>query len=193
MAGAYKGKDVVRSDSLWFKFASDGDSIKVMFILDKADEDLGAFPWPRHFAGKYAACAKIVGADVSCEHCTAGVPQQWRVSITVWDVEKKERRILSGMPVGFLRTLRKQFATLEKLGIAYENSIYVVAQTDNKKEARLGITHVGTASAGILEAVKGLVPFTPEQMEPKQFAGQGDSGPDHSEDGDPGPEDEIPL
>lgn len=203
MAGKYGYKEVNErtkpTTGRWVRLKNDGDSIEVMLVADRDDPELGAVLWPRHewlpAEKQYAPCGKLNDRDAACERCTKGERQDWRVSMTVFDVEMGDRRILDAFPSLWFGDLLDVIGKLKKRGSDPFAMIFDITRKGEKAKTRRLITPMGEAPKDLKKQVAALEPFKPGEMVRGLDGGEYDIGsgppvPDFDDSEEPPPVEE---
>jgi len=157
--------------SMFLRLRKNGDKAAVIPCFD--GDALAGLLWPRHFMGEgqkpaYVTCGKLYGPDAPCPLCSKTPPmkQDWRASMTVWDVKAGERRVLDAIPVAVYRLMAAAVDAMVQEGVNPRLMMFLLTRTGDKKEARIGVVPV-PASADALKAAAGMVSYAPEEMVPE--------------------------
>ena len=191
MAGEYKYSDTrTRGASRWLRLSKDGDSCRVVMILDDKDPDLGAAFYPRHWLKeqhKYVACT---GDD--CEHCAAKTERSWRMAITVFDLDAGERKVLDGFPNFWFEDLKDAISAVREAGRDPNIEVLKITRRGEKAQTRRNILPLGAVPDKKLAiSICNLAPFTPEEMLGSDYHPKAEAGP--SDEDAPPPPDEEPF
>ena len=192
MAGGYSSEEVLKrglsGPTPWISLKNPGESIEVAFVIDPNDPDYGAVFWPRHGWSpkekRYLPCGKLADRDAPCPLCEKGEKQDWRVSMTVFDVQAGMRRYLDSFPAVWFQDLKHVWGKLKEKGADPFKLIYDITRQGEGSSTRRIITPLAVMSDELIETVSQLKPFAPHEMvkgmgSPKEYVGE--------------PEDDIPL
>jgi len=177
MSSDYKFDDTKFDSSLILRLKGTGDFCRVMFICDPGDDNLGAFFYPKHaWDGKtYPDCPRKKDDPVAmCPLCVKGVSRNFRVAITVYDIDTGSKRILDGFPsmwFGDLEDVLKEWP--------WETTWFKVTRKGDKSQTRRIITPLGKVEDEALLALVGMdKPFTRDEIAEKLRVPSGGNGGD---------------
>lgn len=183
MAGEYRF-DEISSGGRWMRLNKEGDECRVMIVVDPDDRDLGAVAYPLHWTGQGQLpvdCTKR--SEGACRFCDEGDKPSWRMAITVYDLDSRQRRILDGFPAMWLSDLKD---VLEEWDVATTG--LKIKRKGQAAQTRRNITPF-PAPDDAVEAVAALSPFPPEELhQPRKATDQRDMS-----DPGPGDDDEMPF
>ena len=151
----------------WFSLKNHGDSGRFMVIAAEGDKDYSAAFWPRHYivGHGYENCGRVRDQAAFCEWCDGGERQDWRVSMTVLNLDTMERQILDGFPIAWFDDLMTTFKDIEEGGGDPTVCMYKVTRKGQKgKEVRRVITNLGPAPADVQAVALVMVPFEKAEM-----------------------------
>jgi hypothetical protein len=161
----YTPDDAARRPGIRFK--AKGDEFKVVPLFTP-DGSFAVFVWPRHWLGagakpQYATCGKLYGPDAPCPLCAKNMKQDWRASLTVWDVQVRERRYLDGINMAGFRRMEECAQSLRDEGQNPAGFIFKLKRVDTQAKGELSVTTVPAKPDDMAQAAA-MVAYTPEEM-----------------------------
>ena len=196
----YTPDDTVHSQRI--RFSKDKDTASVVPLFTPQGT-LEAFVWPRHYMGQgakpaYVTCGRLYGPKAPCPLCDAKVPvkQDWRVSMTVWDVKANERRYIDGMNMAGYRAMLRCIEAIVAAGGDPATTMFIITRIDSERKGQLSVVTMAAPQAAV-KAAQAMVAFEPEEMveeaTPSARMADNSTAPDDAPDMDAPPPDDKDL
>jgi hypothetical protein len=173
-----------RGAGAWCRLKT-GEEVKVVFLLDPGDKDLGVVFYRRHsWDGKtYPLCTRGPKDPVeTCDYCSKADPVSWRMRVTVYNIEARKRQRLDGMPAMWFEDMKDAFKYADP-----DKTVFAISRKGEKAQTRRPIHAAGQIPADVAEEVALLSPFTKVDLLPE--GGSQDNPADDA----PPPDDEPPF
>jgi len=178
--------DDIGTGGLYLRLKEKGESCRVMPILDPNDEGEGIYIYGQHWPGDDEPKGPPVPClrPEPCPLCEAGRKADYRMAMTVYDIDTKTKRILDGFPAAWIHDLKKVLKRWD-----WKKVVLEIERTGEKAQTRRNPIPF-PADDGQMTAALMQVPFSIEELMtktgPTVKSKQSDSSPEYRD--DPGPE-----
>lgn len=179
--------DDTNAGGLYLRLKEDGDTCYVMPIFDPEDEGDGVFYYGQHWPPKDAPKGPPIPClrPEPCPMCEEGRRADFRMAMTVYDVETKTRRILDGFPAMWMRDLKEVLEDWDWTKVRLK-----IKRTGKLAQTRRTIVPLPAGEDEVI-AAKMTKPFSIEELMAKVGPTAERSGSGHRD--DPGPDMNDPL
>lgn len=185
--------DDTNVEGQYLRLKKAGDSCRVMPIFDMEDEGEGVYYRGLHWPEKGQPPAPPIACPKPdhCPLCEQGRKVDFRMSMTVYDIDTKTRRILDGFPAMWMKDLKDVLEDWD-----WKKVVLKIKRTGEGSMTRRTIVPLPAVEEDVIAAAM-TQPFSIEELVAKtgpmvKPAHSDDPGPTHDPD-DPLADDEAPF
>lgn len=179
-----------RGASTWCRLKT-GEKVRVVLMLDPGDKDLGVVFFKRHkWNGEtYPLCTRKRGEPVdACELCKADDPVQWRMRVTVWNIDAGRKQRLDGFPAMWYEDMKEACQYADPA-----STVFVISRKGEKAQTRRPIIAAGAIPEDALKLIALTTPYSKAELLPELGGGFVDDGTAGGPGDDVPPPDDDPF
>ena len=172
------GPDDVKGSSKFLRLSEDGDTCRIVFMLDLEDEEkFGCYWYSQHWLAskkQYVMCEQDpLDPEKICKYCDGGIDQMWKMRIPVFDVDAGCAKMLDSMPGMWILDMRTAFEDGEW---DPAKTMFKVKREGKKSKTRRHLIPMGPAPEEVLALVAAAVRYTYEDMKAEDKPNDDDPG-----------------